>query len=228
MTPLLLSEELFLLTHDDASGKASSALAVNQGLAGGLLLDLAATELLDTDDDDDLVAAKAAGAADHPLLIEAHRVIAESDRHRSAKHWVNKLPGELKPLGQRVGTSLAERGILEEQRRKVLGLFPSTTWPEVDPAPERELRARLHDVLVKGVEPEPRTAMLIALLSPLGLVKGVVEKTERKDAEARAKAIAESDVGSAATSAAVKSAVQAIQAAIIFSAIIPATTITST
>lgn len=224
MTDLLLAEELFLLTHDDESGKTDWVNALDQGLAAALLLDLAAAERLTTDGDD----LRALGAApEHPLLSAAHAEISSSDKLRNTKYWVGRLPSRLKPLGTQVGQSLAERGVLEERRKKVLGLFPSTTWPEVDPGPERELRTRLAVVLQDGADPDPRTALLISLLSPLDLVSGVVDKPHRKEAKSRAKAIAEKSAGGP-TAKALGDAVQAIQAALIMSIVIPAVVTTTT
>ena len=78
------------------------------------------------------------------------------------------------------------RGVLDERRHKTLGLFTSTRYPELDPGPETELRARLRRVLVDGAETRtPRTTALLGLLVPLDLVKRVVERDERKAAQAR-------------------------------------------
>lgn len=40
MSDLLLTEQLFLLTHDDESGKSRAPMAYGSALAGALLLDL--------------------------------------------------------------------------------------------------------------------------------------------------------------------------------------------
>jgi hypothetical protein len=218
MTTLLLAEEIFLITHNDESGKASGTLALDSGLAGALLLDLAADELIVVDGK---AITAVAGTASHPLLVKAHAELLGSDRPRTAQYWVNRLPGALKPLGSQVGQSLAERGALAEHHRKILGVIPTTSWPEVDPGPERELRQRLTGVLVTGAEPATRTALLISLLSPLGLIPRLVDRDERKRAQSRAKDIAHTTVTATATSAAVSRAVHAVQAGITVAAIMP-------
>jgi hypothetical protein len=141
---------------------------------------------------------------------------------------VSRLPAALKPLGSQIGQSLVARGVLAEQGHKVLGLFPTTAWPEVDPAPERALRQRLTGVLVQGAAPDPQTALLISLLSPLGLVRGLVDKEYRKGAETRAKEIARESATAEATSAAVSSSVQAVQASIMMAVLIPTIMVTTT
>jgi hypothetical protein len=211
MTDLILAEEVFLLTHNEESGKASGAFALNSGLAGALLLDLAAQELVDAVGE---TITAVAGTPSHALLASAHSELLQSSEPRTAKQWVIQLPKALKPIGWRVGQSLVDRGVLEEQRSKVLGLFPTTRWPETDPAPEQELRRRLTDVLVGGAEPDPHTALLISLVSALRLVRRLVDKDQRKQAETRAKDIAAKNAEAMGTSAVVSRAVQAVEAAV--------------
>jgi Golgi phosphoprotein 3 (GPP34) len=93
--------------------------------------------------------------------------------------------------------------------------------PEVDPTPERELHHRLTGVLVEDAEPDPHTALLVSLLSALGLVRGLVDK------EHRAKDIARECATASATSAAVSRSVQALQSAIMVAVIIPTITTTT-
>ena len=103
-SPLLLAEELFLLAHDDESGKSDNTMGLTNGLAGALLLDLAADERL-TASGKDLTAVGSAPA--HRLLAAAHAEIADSAKSRTASYWVGRLPAALKPLDQQVGRSLA-------------------------------------------------------------------------------------------------------------------------
>ena len=140
-----------------------------------------------------------------------------SDEPRPAQHWLTQLPSALAPLRTQVGTALAERGALAEERRTALGLVRTAGWPEVDPAPEHELRARLHRVLVYSGEPDAHTALLISLLRPLALVRNVVDKHHRKQADGRAKAITQAATDATATPATVSRPVHAAQAAVLAS-----------
>jgi len=178
---MLLAEELLLFLLDEEKGTVS-ATAADAGLAGALLLELAGSGLVD-----ERLARTGVEPSD-PALAAAWRVI---DEPKPAKHWISKLPGRLKPIKGTVAEALLARGVLDERRHKTLGLFRSTRYPEVDPGPERELRARLRSVLVDGAEPDARSVSLLGLLVPLDLVKRVVERDERKAAVARAKALAE-------------------------------------
>jgi hypothetical protein len=212
-----VAEGLLLLALDDAKGSAGTT-PTDPGLAGALLVDLGRAGAL-------LVEGKelhpvGGVAVEHPVLARAHAVIAASSKPRTAKSWVGRLPRELKPLTETVAGPLVDRGVLTEQRTKVLGLFPSTRFPEADPGPERQLRARLRDELVAGRAPDERDALLIGLLEPLGLLTSLVDRKERRVARSRAKEIAEQGVAGSAVSDAVRD----IQAAVMVAVVIPAVT----
>jgi hypothetical protein len=196
---MLLAEELLLLLLDDEKGTVS-ATAANAGLAGALLLDLVEAGRLNED------MSRIGSEPSEPALAAAWRAI---DEPKPAKHWVSKLPGRLKPIKGTIADGLVARGVLDERRHKTLGLFSSTRYPELDPGPETELRARLRRVLVDGAEPDPRTVSLLGLLVPLDLVKRVVSRGERKAAVARAKALAERGAVGDAVGAAVEAEVMA-------------------
>jgi len=217
---MLLAQELLLLLLDDEKGSARVGFADEAGLAGALLLDLVEGEHV-RESDGALVAA-GTGPLSPQVLADARAEIENSDRPRDAKHWIGRLPKALKPLRGRIAADLVAGGVLGEERHKMLGLFSSTRYPELDPGPERELRARLRAVLVDGADPDAHTALLVGLLGPLELVGHLVEREHRKAAKARAKAVA--DRG--AVGSAVADAQRAAQAAIIAST--TAATIAST
>jgi hypothetical protein len=199
---MLLAEELLLLVLDEEKGATKDLIyAQDQGLAGALLLDLAASGRLD--ESDGKLVASGSEPSEAPLAA-AWRAIRAEAKPRDAKHWVGKLPTALKPIKGTVAHGLVASGVLDERRHKLLGLFSTTRYPELDPSAETELRARLRGVLVDGVEPDARTASLLRLLVPMDMVKRLVERAERKVAGARAKAIAERGPVGAAVHAAVQ------------------------
>jgi hypothetical protein len=185
--PLTLAEELLLLALDDDRGVDRTQHA-DEGLAAALLLELAAGGWLES-------AGGPFVPTDQPApdgaLGAALDVIRGEDRPHDGKHWLRKLPGALRPIMGAVAQPLVERGVLGDERRKVLGLVPVQTYPERDPAPERELRERLRAELTGTREPSERTALLAPLLLALDLVNKVVERDERKAARAKAEQLAE-------------------------------------
>jgi len=208
---LILAEDLLLLFLDDEKGSDQASWGGDPGLAGALLLDLTRQRALE-ERDGKLVAVPGADP-DHPLLAAAHGAIAADDKARDAKGWVGRLPKALKPLRARVAERLVDLGVLTEERRKVLGLFKTTRYPEADGAPEAALRDRLRAILMSERQPTEHDAMLIALLIPYDRIKTLVPKDRRKDAARRAKEVA--DGGAAAK--AVGDTIKGIQAAVMAS-----------
>lgn len=119
---LLLAEELLLLSLDDEKGSDQTWSSIDGGLAGALLLELTEAGALRLEDDK--LVPGASVPAD-PLLVEALEVVRSSEKPRDAKHWVTKLPGQLKPLRRRLAERLVERGILAEDSKELLGLTVS-------------------------------------------------------------------------------------------------------
>ena len=118
---LTLAEQTLLIALDDEKGRDKTQWGSDPGLAAALLLDLARLELVTVDADRKIVAADGA-LPGHELLRDAYTTIRGSSRPRKARGWVQRLPRKLKPLRQRLSRGLVQRGILAEQRTKLLGL----------------------------------------------------------------------------------------------------------
>lgn len=222
---MLLAEELLLLLLDDEKGSVRGGFGDDAGLTGALLLDLVEGGRV-VEHEGALVAA-GGGPSFPQVLADAYGEIERSDRRRDAGQWLNRLPKALKPLRRRIAEALVARGVLGEERHKTLGLFSGTRYPEIDPGPERELRARLHAVLVDGAEPDVHTALLLGLLEPLDLVGRLVEREHRKAAKARAKDVAARGAVGSAVADAQRAARAAVVASITAATVAGTTTVTS-
>ncbi|MFJ8621914.1 GPP34 family phosphoprotein [Kitasatospora sp. NPDC093550] len=159
-----LAEELMLLSLDDESGVAKDSSSAGWAVAGGLLADLALAGRVALDEGRITVTDRT--PTGDPLLDERLERLTE---------WVGrKAPGKAKAaewLTRDHATAvrstvqrLCERGLVVEESRRVLGLFPVRRYPEADGSVERELRARLTAVIRHHEAPDVRTATLIALL----------------------------------------------------------------
>jgi Golgi phosphoprotein 3 (GPP34) len=219
---LILAEQTLLIALDDKNGRDTTDWGSDAGLAAALLLDLARVDLVEVDSDGKIAAFDGVQPG-HELVRDAYVTIRGSSKRRNAKGWVDRLPRELKPLRRRLARGLVQRGILCEEHSKRLGIVPTTSFPTVDAAPERELRERLQDVLVAGRKPTENEALLVGLLDPLGLIDSVVTKDQRRAARKHAKAVAEQGLAGTA----VRDSVRAVQAAVIAAAVVPAVTIST-
>ncbi|MPY79019.1 MAG: GPP34 family phosphoprotein [Actinophytocola sp.] len=210
---MLLAEDLLLLSYDDDTGRKSGVGNLDYALAGAVLIELAERGRLDVTEKGRLTLTDDAPTGETVL----------DDWLGKAAKYEGKKPKDAVPslssgLADRLFAMLAERGILREEKGKVLGIFPTTRWPAQDTSHELALRERLRAVLVDGADPDERTAPLIALLSAVDAVGEVVDKHERKDAKQRAAQIAEGNWASAET----KKAVEELTAAVVVAVVVPA------
>ena len=206
---MLLAEDLLLLLTDDDTGRlVVPGQEVDIALGGAQLLALSLQQRVDVDARKRLVVLDPSPCGD-ALLDEALQEVARR---------AGRKPSDVVArLGKRLRGTLYERlaavGILRAEQGRVLGLFPTHTWPTSSADHEAEVRRALTAVLVQGATPEPHDAALVALLHALRATHKVVVPAEhglrRRDLDRRAKEIAE---GSWASDA-VRRAVDAVTAA---------------
>lgn len=202
----IIAEEVLLLAYSEDEGRllvGSSEL--DAALGGSLLAELAVNGRIDLADKR-VTVLDPTPLGDEELDGVLARMAADP-RKRKPEWWISRF--QTAKLRKRLLTRLTGRGVLSEEQRKVLGIFPSTRYPERNPSVERDIRERVQSVL-SGADPDQRVAVLIALLHAAGIdrkafpgisKKRVKEITEGAWAgEAVAKAIA-------AVNAAVMSAV---------------------
>ncbi|NEA32300.1 GPP34 family phosphoprotein [Streptomyces sp. SID13031] len=210
---MLIAEDLALLLYDDESGKPiAGSPGLDYALGGAVLIELTLLGKVDIAEAGDQVKAGRLKVLDttptgDPVLDERLAFLAGKPGAKP-KDLMAKLS---KKLRDQLLVRLAERGVLEADKGKVLGLFPVTRWPAKDARHEAEVRTGLENVLKLGTQPDERTAALIALLTALNVVpKVITDAVDKKALKQRAKEISESDWAAAA----VRKAVQEMQAAV--------------
>ncbi|MGA9746453.1 MAG: GPP34 family phosphoprotein [Nocardioides sp.] len=211
---MLLAEDLLLLLTDDDSGRlVVQGAAVDPALGGARLVELTLLGRVDVTAEGEgrkgRLVVRDRSPLEDPLLQDALEVVIA--------HEGKKPQAVVGPLGkklrERLYDRLVDQGVLRAEKGKVLGIFPTRSWPAADAAHERQVRAALEQALLTTLPPEPRTAALVSLLLALRCVAKVVppkqHRVTRRELERRAKEIAEGDWGSAA----VRKAVDAMNAA---------------
>jgi len=217
---MLIAEDLLLLMYDDESGKPiTGAPGLDYALAGAVLIELTLLGKVDIAEAGEQVKAGRLKILDTTptgdAVLDQRLAILASKSGARPKDQLAKLS---KKLREEVLARLAERGVLEADKGKVLGLFPVTRWPAKDARHEAEIRSGLENVLKLGTQPDERTAALIALLSALNVVpKVITDAVDKKALKRRAKEIAESEWAAAAVRKAVAEMQAAITAAIVAS-----------
>ena len=218
--PLRLYEDVMLLALRNDKGTMAGGVMYQQAVGGALLAELildgrvrAVTEGRKTYADVE----RSAPVGD-AILDECLQKIIASTKRRTLLHWVQKFAA-IKHLKHRVATGLVDRGILRSEEGRVLLIFSRRLYPELDPAAEQAIVARLSDVIFSDTKAaDARTTVLIALAQHSGLLKANLDRKRLKARRQRIEAIATGDAVGKAT----RQAVEAVQAAVMVAAIMPA------
>ncbi|MFC7815792.1 MULTISPECIES: GOLPH3/VPS74 family protein [unclassified Streptomyces] len=156
--PTTLGEQLLLLSLDDESGTARETARVAPAIAAAALVELSLAGRVDvTDEKVTVVDATPLG---EPALDAALEAVGDGEPG-TAKDWIERLKTD---PADRANTGLIVKGLIREERKKVLGLFPVRRYPEADGSVEAAVRRRLEAVVLGGAAPDERTASLVALL----------------------------------------------------------------
>ena len=208
----LIAADLLLLLLDDEGGKPLvDSTRLPRVLSGAVLMELATEAAIRVADEGESVkkgrlVVEPARRPGDPLLAGAYDVIAGA-KPMKPQGAVEKLS---KGVKGEVFARVREQGWVAEESEKVLGIFSRTRWPARDASRERAVRDELRNALIEGVEPTPRTAALISLLSAVDAVPKVFPDADRKALKKRAREIAEGDWAGKA----VRQAVDAVNAAL--------------
>lgn len=219
VNPVLLAEDLLLLLTNDESGKlVVSGSEADVALAGALLMELTLGERIELAGESGeakkgTVVVRDGSPTGDALLDEALATLGHS-RPKKPQDLLGKLGKDIRP---RLYERLATAGVVRAEQGKVLGIFPTSRWPERDATHERELRDRLSGILVQGDEPDPRTASVVAVLHALRTLPKVIDAKAhgipKRDLNSRATAISEGNWGSQAVRRAIDDMTAAIVAA---------------
>ncbi len=210
---LRLHERALLLALDDDRGVVHSGSMYSYAIAGGILAELLLDERVRLEErkrGQPLLTLASATQTGDRVIDDALEKIRNAKRRAPLSTWVAKFAGT--GLKHQVAVQLARKGVLRTGEDRVLLLFRRKIYPELDPAPERDLVASLrHAILSDDDDLDPRTAILAALAWRAGLLRPVLDKKELKARKDRLEALGRGDPVAGAT----KAAIDAMHAAII-------------
>lgn len=165
---------------------------------------------------------------DDTVLDEALEKLRLSRKDRSIEHWVENF-AEMKHLKMRVAQKLCDKGILKEEKGKVLFVFNETKYPEINPIPEQRIVERVRQAIVnENAEVDIRTTILISLLYKTEMLPIAIASKEIKAHKKHLKKIIQGEKIGAATQEVLESVHTAILIATIIPAISAATIVTVT
>jgi len=223
---LAIHEEILLLALRNDTGTVAGGATYAYAIGAAIVAELVLRGRVELDTSGRRPLAQVVDRAPlgEPLLDEALQRMADAKRRAALPTWVQRL-GHLRRLKHRVAQGLVDRGILRADEVRVLGIFPRTVYPEVDPAPEREIVARLERaVFIDGTEVAPRTVVLLSVANAAGLLRQVLDRKRLKTRKRRIEAVVNGEAMGRAT----REAIQAAHAAAAMAAIMPAIIATTT
>ena len=97
---------------------------------------------------------------------------------------------------------LIAKGVLREENGRFLWVFRTRRYPVVDDSEQREVRARLRQLVLTDEIPDPRDVVLICLIDACNLLGLVLTADEIKHTTARVEQLSKMDlIGQAVTKA---------------------------
>ena len=195
-----VEEITLLLLHDDDGRFARvPSWSLSYALAGGVLMDLAMENRIDTDLEH-LILVDATPTGDS-LLDPTLAEIAAGEKH-DARYWVEQTAERSDVIQEEALTRLIALGILERQEDRFLWVFRSRRYPMIDGQAEREVKLRIMGVLFSDDIPDPRDVVIICLADACGIFKELLSKRELEQAAPRIEQVRKLDlIGQAMTQA---------------------------
>ena len=223
MTRRPLTAEFLLLALRDQDGKPRiDSTKLKAAVAGSAIVELTLDGALRLTEPGDPEFRPGRLVRTTRLVSDPHLAeVAERSHNRKPKEAVSRIGGasawkdRAGSLKDAVLTDLVAEGVLVREEGKVLGLFPTTSWPLANAAVEREVMDRVRATVVGGVEPDERTGALVALLYSVDLLPKLFPDQRKRDIQARGKAVANGDWGAEAVRKAIQDVQTAITAAIV-------------
>jgi hypothetical protein len=215
---LSLAEELMLLALKDEKGSVimSASTALPYGLAGALLLDLFFRQKI-TFNGKTVEVVDPAPTGD-TLLDETLALISGTEKHKTAKYWVQKIERKIKKLRDRIADQLVQKEILKPEEHRLLWVFQYQRYPTVNISPEMEIRQRIRKIVLLNHPPDDKDRALISLVKACSLVNEIFSGEERRQAKKRIKEITEEEKIGKAVSYVVAEITAAVTAVVIITA----------
>jgi len=195
-------EEILLLQLDDSQGKFVNLpmSAADVVLAGAALMELALANRIDSDLER-LILVDVTPTGDD-ILDDVLKRLAEADGELTADAVLERLSVNGEKYQEIALQRLIAKGVLREENGRFLWVFRTRRYPVVDDSEQREVRARLRQLVLTDEIPDPRDVELICLIDACGLLGLVLGPDEIAQTKTRVEQLGRLDlIGQAVTKA---------------------------
>ena len=190
---LRFAEEIILLLLNDGDGRFARVpkWSLDYALAGGVLMDLALENRIDTDLES-LILIDDTRTGDS-LLDPTLEEIANGNSHPTT-YWLEHVADKADGIRAEALGRLMNAGILEAEEDRFLWVFRSRRYPSVDGTAEREVKLRILGVLFSDEIPTPRDVVIICLADACGIFKGLLSRRELDSVASRIEQVRKLDL----------------------------------
>lgn len=209
-----LAQDLMLLALQDEKGTivSEAASSLPYGLMGAVLMELVLQGKLDTEAGR-LIVVNATTTGDD-FFDDCLNEILTAQRPRQARFWVKHLAGKFRGFKNAVLSNLVELGVLKQEERRILGLFPTQRYPLADVSAKQAAIARIRAAVLNDTRLDSRTIALISLIKACNLTNYLFAPDERREARQRIQEIVNGELLGKAVSDTVASVQAAISAGV--------------
>jgi golgi phosphoprotein 3 len=196
------AEEILLLQLDDTHGRFIDLplSAADVVLAGAALMELALGNRVDSDLEHLILVDRTPTGDD--ILDDVLDRLGQAGAGLSVAAALELITANAEKYQQRALKRLVAKGILREEDGRFLWVFHTRRYPVVDDREQREVKARLHQILLTDEIPDPRDVVLICLIDACGLLDLVLRPDEIARTKIRVEQLSRLDlIGQAVTKA---------------------------
>ena len=205
-------EELLLLLHSEDSGYfvPIPEWKMSCALAGGVLMDLALENRIDSDLEM-LFLVDTAPTGDE-LLDPTLEEIAQENQQHPPQYWVERIARRADDISEAAVDRLVKQGIFESDAGGFWTLSKKVSrsgrYPLVDGRAGEEIKGRILRTLLDNEIPDPRDIVIIGLVNNCGGFRAILEPEEYELAEERIELYSGMDLIGRTIGAAVRSSYQ--------------------
>ena len=136
------------------------------------------------------------------ILDDALARVAQPGQELTVSAAVEGLAAYAEGYKEKALQRLVAHKILREENGRFLWVFPTRRYPVIDDTEQREVKARLRQVLLTDEIPDPRDVVLICLIDACNLLGLVLTPEEINQTTARVEQLSKMDlIGQAVTRA---------------------------
>lgn len=165
-------------------------------LAGGVLMDLALENRIDTDVEN-LILIDSTHTGDELLDPTLEEIAQESEAH-SPRFWVERIARNADAINTIALNRLSEKGILDTDEGGFWNLSKKVSrsgrYPLVDGRTGEEIKGRIMRTLLDDEIPDPRDIAIIGLMHSCGGIRAMLEPEEYELAEERIELLSNMDL----------------------------------